>query len=124
LALHGLVLVRARRAKRSSILCQNRVTYLPETLGQPGDLRAHVDAHPERFADLRDELGPHGFEAIEIDSRPGNPYGICAGAHSVVTRELVDCEGQPTNAALERVLGFFRERLQPLSRTLEPTSRT
>ena len=29
------------------------------------------------------------------------------------TRDLVDEEGHPTRAALERVLGFFAERLQP-----------
>jgi dienelactone hydrolase len=64
----------------------------------------------ERFATLRRELGD-GFEAIEIDSSRGNPHGIKRIAHSVVTTDLVDREGHPTRAALERVLGFFRERL-------------
>jgi dienelactone hydrolase len=64
----------------------------------------------ERFERLRRELGS-GVETIEIDSGPGNPYGLAKTAHSVVTRELVDREGHPTRAALERVLGFFRERL-------------
>jgi dienelactone hydrolase len=64
----------------------------------------------ERFARLREELG-EGFEAIEIDSSPGNPHGIPRIAHSVVTNDLVDREGHPTKQALERVLGFFRERL-------------
>jgi dienelactone hydrolase len=67
---------------------------------------------PERFETLRRELG-EGFEAIEIDSGPGNPYGYTRAAHSVVTNDLVDEEGHPTHAALERVLGFFRERLLP-----------
>ncbi|HRV59088.1 MAG TPA: dienelactone hydrolase family protein, partial [Solirubrobacterales bacterium] len=40
---------------------------------------------PERFARLREELGP-GFEGIEIDSAPGNAHGIPTSAHSVVTR--------------------------------------
>jgi dienelactone hydrolase len=66
----------------------------------------------ERFERLRNELG-NGFEAIEIDSGPGNPHGIKRTAHSVVTVDLVDREGHPTHAALERVLGFFRERLRP-----------
>jgi dienelactone hydrolase len=67
---------------------------------------------PERFARLRDELGG-GFEAIEIASSPGNPYGIGRTAHSVVTRDLVDRDGHPTRQALDRVIGFFRERLLP-----------
>lgn len=66
----------------------------------------------ERFDTLRRELG-NAFEAIEIDSSPGNPHGIARGAHSVVTTDLVDRDGHPTRAALERVLGFFRERLRP-----------
>jgi len=66
---------------------------------------------PERFARLRRELGD-GFEAIEIDSSPGNPHGISKKAHSVVTNDLIDEEGHPTRAALERVLALFRERLQ------------
>jgi dienelactone hydrolase len=66
----------------------------------------------ERFERLRRELGD-GFEAIEIDSRPGNPHGIPRSAHSVVTKDLVDEAGHPTRAALERVLSFFEERLRP-----------
>jgi len=64
----------------------------------------------ERFDRLRQELGA-GFEAIEINSSRGNAYGIKRTAHSVVTNDLVDEEGHPTRAALERVIGFFRERL-------------
>jgi dienelactone hydrolase len=65
---------------------------------------------PERFATLRRELGDR-FEAIEIDSGPGNPHGIKRTAHSVVTIDLVDEAGHPTRAALERCLAFFHERL-------------
>jgi dienelactone hydrolase len=64
----------------------------------------------ERFERLRRELGD-GVETIEIDSGPANPHGLPKKAHSVVTRELVDREGHPTHAALQRMLGFFRERL-------------
>jgi len=64
----------------------------------------------ERFATLRREFGAN-FEGIEIDSSPGNPHGIKRMAHSVLTTDLVDTEGHPTRAALERVLGFFRQRL-------------
>ena len=66
---------------------------------------------PERFERLREELGD-GFEAIEIDSGPGNPHGIARSAHSVVTNDLVDEEGHPTRQALDRVLAFFGERLR------------
>jgi dienelactone hydrolase len=64
----------------------------------------------ERFETLRRELGA-GFEGIEIDSGPGNPHGIPRTAHSVLTLDLVDREGHPTRAALDRVLSLFRERL-------------
>ncbi len=66
----------------------------------------------ERFETLRRELGA-AFESIEIDSSRGNPHGIKRIAHSVVTNDLVDEEGHPTRAALERVLSLFRERLLP-----------
>jgi dienelactone hydrolase len=65
----------------------------------------------DRFETLRRELGDR-FEGIEIDSSPGNPHGHRRIAHSVVTEDLIDEEGQPTRAALERVLTFFEERLR------------
>ncbi|MCR9097306.1 MAG: dienelactone hydrolase family protein [bacterium] len=66
---------------------------------------------PERFETLRRELGD-GFEGIEIDSSKQNPHGNPADAHSVVTRHLIDEEGHPTKAALDRVMSFFAERLR------------
>ena len=65
----------------------------------------------ERFERLDQELGD-AFESIVIDSGPGNPNGIPRSAHSVVTKDLVDREGHPTRQALDRVLGFFAERLR------------
>ena len=65
-----------------------------------------------RFQTLRRELGA-AFEGIEIDSGPGNPHGLKRTAHSAVTTDLVDAAGHPTRVALDRVLGFFRERLAP-----------
>lgn len=64
----------------------------------------------ERFERLRRELGG-SFEAIEIDSSPGNPHRIPARAHSVLTLDLVDAPGHPTLAARDRVIAFLRERL-------------
>lgn len=66
----------------------------------------------ERFATLRRALGD-GFIAIEIDSSPGNEFGIKRSAHSVLTEELVDEPGHPTRAALHQVLDFLGSRLRP-----------
>lgn len=64
----------------------------------------------ERFETLKRELKA-GFEAIEIDSGPGNKHGIKKGAHSVLTVDLVREKGHPTEQALERTLAFLHERL-------------
>jgi dienelactone hydrolase len=65
----------------------------------------------ERFATLRREFGAD-FEAVEIDSSAGNPHGIKRSAHSVLTTDLIDAEGHPTRAALDRVLALFRDKLR------------
>ncbi len=76
-------------------------------------LRFHQDpaCPPERFARLRSEFGS-AFEGIEIDPKHANPAGR-KPAHSVVTNHLIDAEGEPTRAALDRVLSFFKEQLVP-----------
>jgi dienelactone hydrolase len=76
-------------------------------------LRFHGDpACPaERFERLRQEFGA-GFEGIEIDPKFANPAGRNP-PHSVVTNHLIDKEGEPTRAALDRVLSFFKEQLAP-----------
>jgi dienelactone hydrolase len=71
-----------------------------------------VSSPPERFATLRRELGD-GFISVELDSSKGNPHGHPSAAHSVLTEHLDDREGTPTRAALDQVLAFFRQRLQP-----------
>ena len=75
----------------------------------------------ERFQMLRRELG-EGFEAIEVDSSPGNPYGIPTRAHAVLTVDLVDAPGHPTRAALDRVLGVPRPAPAPMSATPAPAT--
>ncbi len=67
---------------------------------------------PERFETLRRVLGA-AFEGVEIDSGPGNAYGIPSRAHSVLTVDLVDEPGHPTRAALDRVVEFLGEQLRP-----------
>ncbi len=64
---------------------------------------------PERFETLRRDLG-EAFEGIEIPSEAGNPEGN-QPAHSVLTTDLIDAEGEPTRAALDRVLRFLHEEL-------------
>jgi dienelactone hydrolase len=64
---------------------------------------------PARFERLRQELGS-GFEGIEIPSEHANPRAP-KPAHSVLTHHLIDAEGEPTRAALDRTLAFLRERL-------------
>lgn len=64
----------------------------------------------ERMEAFKRELGS-GFEAIEIDSGPGNKHGIKPSAHSVLTVDLVRETGHPTEQALQRTLAFLRERL-------------
>jgi dienelactone hydrolase len=64
----------------------------------------------DRFERLRAELGDR-FLGVEIDSAPGNPHDIPRDAHSVLTIHLVDEPGHPTRIALDRVIAFFRERL-------------
>jgi hypothetical protein len=64
----------------------------------------------ERFQTLRDRLGD-AFEVIEIDSRPGNSGGFGKMAHSVLTLEVRDVEGQQAYQARERVVQFLKERL-------------
>jgi dienelactone hydrolase len=67
----------------------------------------------DRFQRLRDELGD-GVVTVEIDSSPGNAWGIKRNAHSVLTEDLVaDDPDHPTRQALDQVLDMFRTRLRP-----------
>lgn len=63
----------------------------------------------QRFEFLRRELGD-AFIAIELDDAAANPEGVLS-AHSVLTEHLIDEPGEPTQAALHRVLDFLAERL-------------
>ncbi|OBF57094.1 dienelactone hydrolase [Mycobacterium sp. 852002-50816_SCH5313054-b] len=64
----------------------------------------------ERFATLKARLGD-AFEVIEIDSGPGNEGGFAKGAHSVLTDEVREVDGQPAYEARKRVVQFLTERL-------------
>ncbi len=71
-----------------------------------------VMSPPERFNCLKENLGEK-FEAIEINSGSNNPHSIHRAAHSVLTLDLVDETGHPTQQALQRVLDFFTGNLRP-----------
>jgi len=64
----------------------------------------------ERFRTLKDRLGDN-FEVIEIDSSPGNTGGFGRIAHSVLTLEVRERDGQPAYEARKRVVEFLRQRL-------------
>lgn len=67
-------------------------------------------APAERFTTLKERLGDN-FEAIELDSSPGNPGGFGRMAHSVLTLEVRDREGQQAYEARKRMMEFLKERL-------------
>ena len=60
----------------------------------------------DRFTALKDRLGD-AFEVIEIDSRPGNEHGFGKAAHSVLTDEVREVDGQPAYEARKRVVEFL-----------------
>src|SRR5882757_1558549 len=65
-----------------------------------------------RFKTLKDRLGD-AFEVIEIDSKKGNEHGFGKMAHSVLTLEVRELDGQPAYEARKRVVEFLTERLSP-----------
>ncbi|SEK86374.1 dienelactone hydrolase family protein [Streptacidiphilus jiangxiensis] len=64
----------------------------------------------ERFTGLRRAFGD-AFEVIELDSGPGNPAGLPASAHEVLTVQVREQEDHPAQQARARVVAFLRERL-------------
>ncbi len=75
-------------------------------------LRFHGDVlfcRAARFETLRRELG-QGFEGLELPAASAKPHP--EPPHSVLTIGLIDEEGEPTRAAVDRVIGFLSERLR------------
>ncbi len=64
----------------------------------------------ERFAAYQEALGDRFVPRVLPDSA-ANPNAPMKNPHSVVTAHLIDRAGEPTRAALDEILGFFRERL-------------
>jgi dienelactone hydrolase len=73
----------------------------------------------QRFAAYSQALGER-FVARVLPDSAANPEPppffkhVVASPHSVVTAHLVDAAGQPTVAARDEILGFFRRRLAQL----------
>jgi dienelactone hydrolase len=68
----------------------------------------------QRFATLRSTFGA-AFIGSQLPDSAGNPDGMKARGkppHSVFTGDLIDTPGQPTRAAVDEVIGFFRRALQ------------
>lgn len=70
----------------------------------------------ERFAAYQAALGDRFVARVLPDSaaHPNPPpffSQVVASPHSVVTAHLIDEAGQPTRAARDEILGFFRQRL-------------
>jgi len=64
----------------------------------------------ERFDAYEAALGDR-FVRRELDDSAANPNTQMKNPHSVVTLHLIDEEGQPTRAARDEILEFFRMRL-------------
>lgn len=63
-----------------------------------------------RFATLKNRLGD-AFEVIEIDSGKGNSGGFNRMAHSVLTDQVREVDGQAAYEARKRVVEFLKRRL-------------
>lgn len=64
----------------------------------------------QRFAAYEAALGDRFVGRVLPDSA-ANPEAAMKNPHSVVTAHLIDREGEPTRAALDEIIGFFRMRL-------------
>lgn len=64
----------------------------------------------ERFDAYEAALGDR-FVRRELEDSAANPDSPMKNPHSVVTLHLIDEEGQPTRAARDEILDFFRMRL-------------
>jgi dienelactone hydrolase len=66
-----------------------------------------------RFETLRTAFGD-AFVGTELPDSAANPLGMKArgkAPHSVFTGDLIDAPGQPTRAAVDEVIAFFRNAL-------------
>jgi len=64
----------------------------------------------ERFAAYQEALGDRFVPRVLPDSA-ANPNAIMKNPHSVVTAHLIDRDGEPTRAARDEIIEFFKQRL-------------
>jgi dienelactone hydrolase len=64
----------------------------------------------ERFAAYEQALGDR-FVGRVLPDASANPNAMMKNPHSVVTAHLIDRAGEPTRAAVDEILGFFKMRL-------------
>ena len=64
----------------------------------------------ERFAAYQQALGDR-FQGRVLPDSAANPHALMKMPHSVVTAHLIDEAGQPTRAAVDEILAFFKTRL-------------
>ncbi len=64
----------------------------------------------QRFAAYEQALGDR-FEGRVLPDSAANPDAMMKNPHSVVTAHLIDEAGQPTRAAVDEILAFFKTRL-------------
>jgi dienelactone hydrolase len=102
--------------RRDPGLSESELTTVAERCANDGlcamGLRFSEDktAPAERFGTLKERLGD-AFEVIEIDSSTGNSGGFGRMAHSVLTDEVREVDGQPAYEARKRVVEFLTQRL-------------
>ena len=64
----------------------------------------------QRFSAYHQALGDR-FEGRVLPDSAANPDAMMKNPHSVVTAHLIDEAGQPTRAAVDEILAFFKTRL-------------
>jgi dienelactone hydrolase len=67
----------------------------------------------QRFETLRTQFGT-AFIGTELPDACGNPAGMRSRGkppHSVFTIDLIDAPGEPTRAAVDEIISYFREKL-------------
>lgn len=64
----------------------------------------------ERFDDYEKALG-NRVHLRTLPNSAANPASPMSNPHSVVTQHLIDEAGQPTRAAVDEILQFFKDRL-------------
>ena len=65
-----------------------------------------------RFAAYQEALGDR-FQGRVVPDAAANPDAPMKNPHSVLTLHLIDEQNQPTRAAVDEIIGFFRARLRP-----------